>query len=202
MSLEKITRKGVTHLTSFKLTKAPDDDTRHGIHPRRGFQHPIDIVDLGSAHIYKSLRILVKIRLGSITRDLVSLGGQIKQYAEWAHEQLPGIHEQCTELFTWIKVNSSLENTGLISDKLLNGVQELHEESAEVRTKLKRIIEALSLLKEMQAATKKLNTCENSLSEQENLQRANQIERLVDPLITPVQGGNLSQALLDANCCR
>jgi hypothetical protein len=45
----------------------------------------------------------------------------------------------------------------------------------------------------------KLCTCENSLSEQTNLRKASQIERLVDPLITPVQDVNLSQALLHVN---
>jgi hypothetical protein len=202
MSLEKFLRKAFTHSTSLDLKKALDDVTRQCKHPRRGDQILINNVDPRSTHIYKSSQILVKIRLGSVMRDLLRLGQPIERYAEWASVLLPSIDKQCSELFTWIQVTSSLRNTGLLPDKHLAGVLELHRESAEIRTKLKRIKGAPDLLQKIKATLKKLCTCENSLSEQGNLERASQVERLLTPLITPVQDGNLSQALLDVNRCR
>jgi hypothetical protein len=82
-----ILKRVVTHLTSFKLRKAPDDVARQCTQPRRGNQH-------------------------SVMQDLLSLGEQIERYAAWASELLPSIQNQCIELFTWIQVTSSLKNTG------------------------------------------------------------------------------------------
>jgi hypothetical protein len=177
MSLEMIFKRVVTHLTSFKLRKAPDDVARQCTQPRRGNQH-------------------------SVMQDLLSLGEQIERHAAWASELLPSIQNQCIELFTWIQVTSSLKNTGLISGEHLDGFIELHRESAEIRTKLKCITKAPCLLEKIEATLDKLCTCENNLSRQKNLRRASQIERLVDSLITPVQDGNLSQASPDVDRCR
>jgi hypothetical protein len=199
MSLGKILRKAVTHLTSSEPRRRLDDVLRQCRHPGRGDQYLIDIVDLGSTHLYRSSQILVKIRLGSVMRDIRELREQIIRYAEWASGLLPSVEKQCSELFTWIKVTSSLSNTELVAKEHLEGVAELHRASAEIRTNLKRIGEAPYLLQEIEATLDKLCTCENNLSEQTNLRKASQIERLVDPLITPVQDANLSQASLHVN---
>jgi hypothetical protein len=177
MSLEMILKRAVTHLTSFKLRKAPNEVARQCTQPRRGNQY-------------------------SVMQDPLSLGEQIERYAAWASELLLGIHDQCIELFTRIQVTSSLENIGLISGEHLDGVLELHRESAEIRTKLGCITEAPCLLEKIEATLDKLCICENNLSRQRNLRRASQIERFVDCFIAPVQDGNLSQASPDVNRCR
>lgn len=199
MSLEKILRKAVTHLTSSEPKRRLDDVLRQCRHPRRGDRYLIDIIDLGSTHIYKSSQILVNIRLGSVMRDIRELREQIIRYAEWASGLLPSVKKQCSELFTWIKVTSSLRNTELVAKEHLEGVAELHRESAEIRTNLKRVREAPYLLRDIEATLDRLCTCENNLSEQTNLRKASQIERLVDPLITPVRDANLSQVSLHIN---
>jgi hypothetical protein len=107
MSLGKILRKAVTHLTSSEPRRRLDDVLRQCRHPGRGDQYLIDIVDLGSTHLYRSSQILMKIRLGSVMRDIRELKEQIIRYAEWASGLLPSVEKQCSELFTWIKVTSS-----------------------------------------------------------------------------------------------
>jgi hypothetical protein len=132
MSLEKILRKAVTHLTSSEPRRRLDDVLHQCRHPGRGDQYLIDIVDPGSTHLYRSSQILVKIRLGSVMRDIRELREQIIRYAEWASGLLPSVEKQCTELFTWIKVTSSLSNTELVAKEHLEGVAELHRASANV----------------------------------------------------------------------
>jgi hypothetical protein len=70
MSLKKILRKVVTHLTSSEPRRRLDDILRQCKHPGREDQCLIDIVDLGSTHLYRSSQILVKIRLGIVIQPV------------------------------------------------------------------------------------------------------------------------------------